>query len=275
MPISALAARPAVRFRWGTFRFDGRITALEQELDLFSPDGRPLRAALRVRPGERGRGAGALAGSLVGRPAVPDLLGQHQAVVGGAGHGGEVAVRAPAREQLVLASLSGQQGPGTAQGLVVGGREDVPVAAVARLAVAVEGEAVPDGAVGGVRAQRPARGRSCRRSRARRRGAGSCRRARRSSRRSGCRPCSTAGSRASMSRARCRRPAPRRPSAIRPPSPRRRRRRRCPRCAGRRRPRRPGPRSRSRSCWARSRPGSPSAPAASAARWRRGSRPRA
>jgi phage tail-like protein len=47
-PVVYLAGRPRVRFRWGTFRFDGRITALEQELDLFSPDGRPLRAALAV-----------------------------------------------------------------------------------------------------------------------------------------------------------------------------------------------------------------------------------
>jgi phage tail-like protein len=47
-PISALAARPAVRFRWGAFRFDGRIATLDQQLDRFSSDGRPLRAAVAI-----------------------------------------------------------------------------------------------------------------------------------------------------------------------------------------------------------------------------------
>jgi len=44
--VAALAGRPRVVFRWGEFNFDGRITALEEELDLFSSDGRPLRAVL-------------------------------------------------------------------------------------------------------------------------------------------------------------------------------------------------------------------------------------
>jgi phage tail-like protein len=36
--------RPPVRFAWGTFRFDGRVEALEETLDRFSPEGRPSRA---------------------------------------------------------------------------------------------------------------------------------------------------------------------------------------------------------------------------------------
>ena len=35
-----------VRFRWGSVSFDGRMDALEETLDLFAPDGRPLRARL-------------------------------------------------------------------------------------------------------------------------------------------------------------------------------------------------------------------------------------
>jgi phage tail-like protein len=38
------AARPPVRFTWGTLRFDGRVEALEETLDRFSADGRPSRA---------------------------------------------------------------------------------------------------------------------------------------------------------------------------------------------------------------------------------------
>jgi hypothetical protein len=37
-----------VRFSWGTFVFDGMMDSLEETLDFFSPDGRPLRANLSL-----------------------------------------------------------------------------------------------------------------------------------------------------------------------------------------------------------------------------------
>jgi hypothetical protein len=40
--------RPAVRLAWGTFQFDGHVEALEEALEAFSPDGRPLRASLTL-----------------------------------------------------------------------------------------------------------------------------------------------------------------------------------------------------------------------------------
>ena len=39
---------PAVRFLWGTFKFDGIMDSLEESLEFFSPDGRPLRASLSL-----------------------------------------------------------------------------------------------------------------------------------------------------------------------------------------------------------------------------------
>ncbi|MCJ0874257.1 hypothetical protein [Streptomyces sp. AP-93] len=39
---------PAVRFVWGTLRFDGIVTQVNEELDLFAPDGTPLRAKAGV-----------------------------------------------------------------------------------------------------------------------------------------------------------------------------------------------------------------------------------
>lgn len=48
VPIAAFAGLPAVRFRWGAFRFDGRVTALDETLDLFAVDGRPMRAELAL-----------------------------------------------------------------------------------------------------------------------------------------------------------------------------------------------------------------------------------
>lgn len=39
---------PAVRFVWGSFQFDGLMDALEETLELFSPQGKPLRSSLGV-----------------------------------------------------------------------------------------------------------------------------------------------------------------------------------------------------------------------------------
>jgi hypothetical protein len=39
---------PAVRFVWGSFQFDGIMESLEESLELFSPEGRPLRASLAL-----------------------------------------------------------------------------------------------------------------------------------------------------------------------------------------------------------------------------------
>jgi Contractile injection system tube protein len=39
---------PAVRFAWGSFQFDGLMDALEETLELFSPEGKPLRSSLGI-----------------------------------------------------------------------------------------------------------------------------------------------------------------------------------------------------------------------------------
>jgi hypothetical protein len=39
---------PGVRFVWGTFTFDGLMDALDETIDLFAPDGRPLRSTMSV-----------------------------------------------------------------------------------------------------------------------------------------------------------------------------------------------------------------------------------
>lgn len=39
---------PAVRFLWGSFQFDGLMDALEETLEFFSPQGKPLRASCGV-----------------------------------------------------------------------------------------------------------------------------------------------------------------------------------------------------------------------------------
>jgi len=39
---------PAVRFSWGSFQFDGIMEGLEETIELFSAEGRPLRASVSI-----------------------------------------------------------------------------------------------------------------------------------------------------------------------------------------------------------------------------------
>ena len=39
---------PLVRFLWGSFRFDGMMDSLEENLEFFSPEGKPLRASMNL-----------------------------------------------------------------------------------------------------------------------------------------------------------------------------------------------------------------------------------
>jgi hypothetical protein len=39
---------PGVRFQWGSFLFDGMVDGLEETLEFFSPDGKPLRASINL-----------------------------------------------------------------------------------------------------------------------------------------------------------------------------------------------------------------------------------
>lgn len=80
---------PAVRFLWGTFKFDGIVDSLEESLEFFSPDGRPLRAVLSLSIsqqqiteygfGAAGAGAGAAAGGAAATPGTAPLA---QATIG-------------------------------------------------------------------------------------------------------------------------------------------------------------------------------------------------
>jgi hypothetical protein len=39
-------APPGLRFQWGSFLFDGMVEGMEETLEFFSPDGKPLRASI-------------------------------------------------------------------------------------------------------------------------------------------------------------------------------------------------------------------------------------
>ena len=63
---------PGVRFLWGSFQFDGIMESLEESLEFFSPEGKPLRASIDAHlsqqkiPSSRSRRRTAAA-----RPAAP------------------------------------------------------------------------------------------------------------------------------------------------------------------------------------------------------------
>lgn len=39
---------PGIRFLWGTFQFDGIVESIEESLEYFSPEGKPLRASIAL-----------------------------------------------------------------------------------------------------------------------------------------------------------------------------------------------------------------------------------
>jgi Contractile injection system tube protein len=41
-------APPGLRFQWGSFLFDGMVEGIEETLEFFSPDGKPLRASISL-----------------------------------------------------------------------------------------------------------------------------------------------------------------------------------------------------------------------------------
>jgi hypothetical protein len=45
---SSKLAPPGVRFLWGSFKFDGMVEGLEESLEFFSPEGKPLRAGISL-----------------------------------------------------------------------------------------------------------------------------------------------------------------------------------------------------------------------------------
>lgn len=69
-------APPGVRFLWGQFKFDGLIDSLEESLEFFSSDGKPLRASIALGLSQQAilkvdYGAAA---RLPGRPSAPGTV---------------------------------------------------------------------------------------------------------------------------------------------------------------------------------------------------------
>ena len=63
---------PAARFLWGSFMFDGIVEGLEESLEFFAPDGKPLRASITLTIGQQK----ILKSKFTGSGAVPKSPGQ-------------------------------------------------------------------------------------------------------------------------------------------------------------------------------------------------------
>ena len=83
---------PGVRFLWGTFKFDGVMESLEESLEFFSPEGRPLRASMSLN---------------LSQPKIDDYKFGEAAAAGGGGAGGKgkgAAPQTPGTKPLAQAS---------------------------------------------------------------------------------------------------------------------------------------------------------------------------
>jgi hypothetical protein len=109
-------APPAVRFVWGSFQFDGIMDQLEETLEFWSPDGRPLRASLSLGLSQqkitfafnKEQAAGALRGPAAG--ATPGTFPLAQAFAGATLPGLAASAGAGASWQAI-ASANGIEDP--------------------------------------------------------------------------------------------------------------------------------------------------------------------
>ena len=76
---------PGVRFSWGTFNFKGLIDSIEETIDYFSPDGKPLRSTLSMSMSQQSiliSDFGAGGGAASGLPRAPGTLPMTPAAAG-------------------------------------------------------------------------------------------------------------------------------------------------------------------------------------------------
>ena len=71
---------PPTRFLWGSFLFDGIVEGLEESLEFFSPDGKPLRAQVTLTLGQQKILVSKFTGS--GKPSSPGQAPLSQAKAG-------------------------------------------------------------------------------------------------------------------------------------------------------------------------------------------------
>lgn len=97
-------APPGLRFQWGSFLFDGMVEGLEETLEFFSPEGKPLRASINLTCSQQK----ILEAKFEGEGRVPTKPGKAPP--------GQAPLKA-AKQNESLANLAGKQGKKDWQGI--------------------------------------------------------------------------------------------------------------------------------------------------------------
>jgi len=112
---------PAVRFAWGSFQFDGLMDSLDETLEFFSPEGKPLRASLGLSlsqqkiqfafrdTGSPSSAGGGAPGAAAGTPSTPGTQPLAQAPAGSTVQG--LADAAGKSDWQAVAAANGIENP--------------------------------------------------------------------------------------------------------------------------------------------------------------------
>lgn len=104
---------PGVRFSWGSFLFNGLVDGIEETIDFFSPEGKPLRATISLTLSQQTILVSSFSGSgrIPGRPKAPGTSPMTPAAQGSTLQGLAGAVAAGASNWQAIAAANGIDNP--------------------------------------------------------------------------------------------------------------------------------------------------------------------
>lgn len=104
---------PGVRFAWGSFLFNGLVDGIEETIDFFSPEGKPLRASIALTLSQQTILVSSFTGSgrIPGRPRAPGTAPMTPAAQGSTVQGMAAAAGAAAGDWQRIAAANGIENP--------------------------------------------------------------------------------------------------------------------------------------------------------------------
>jgi len=104
---------PGVRFAWGSFLFNGLVDSIEETIDYFSPEGKPLRATISMALSQQAILVAKFAdgGLIPGRPKPPGTSPMSPAASGSTLQGMAAAGGAPGVDWQRIAAANGIENP--------------------------------------------------------------------------------------------------------------------------------------------------------------------
>lgn len=104
---------PGVRFSWGSFLFNGLVDSIEETIEFFSPDGKPLRASIALGLSQQTILVSDFQGDgrIPGRPKAPGVSPMTQAASGSTLQGLAAAVGGAGADWQSIASANGIDNP--------------------------------------------------------------------------------------------------------------------------------------------------------------------